>query len=40
LMDLYNLHTERALAMPLSSVGKRALTVSIVFGALMIAGSF
>jgi len=40
LMDLYNLHTERALAMPLRSVGKRALTVSIAFSLLIVAGSF
>jgi len=40
LMDLYNLHTERALAMPLKTAGKRALTVSIVFGLLIVAGSF
>lgn len=40
LMDLYSLHTERALAMPLKTVGKRALTVSIVFTLLIVAGSF
>ena len=39
LMDLYNLHTDRALAMPLKTVGKRALTVSIVFSLLLVAGS-
>ena len=39
LVDLYNLHTEPALALPMSRVGKRALTVSIVFTLLLVAGS-
>jgi hypothetical protein len=40
LLDLFNLHTDRALAMPMRTVGKRALTVSIAFTLLVVAGSF
>jgi hypothetical protein len=40
LADLFNLHTARALSLPMKSVGKRALTVSIVFTLLVVAGSW
>lgn len=39
LVDLYNLHTNRALSLPMKSVGKRALAASIVFTLLVVAGS-
>jgi hypothetical protein len=39
LADLFNLHTAHALSLPMKSVGKRALTASIVFTLLVVAGS-
>ena len=37
--DLYTMHTPRALALPMTRVGIRAMVASIVFTALIIAGS-
>lgn len=37
--DLYTLHTRRALALPMTSVGVRALAVSIAFTLLAVAGA-
>ena len=37
--DLFTLHTPRALALPMTSVGKRALTVSIAVTLLAVAGA-
>lgn len=39
LIDLYGVHTRRALSLPMKSVGKRALAASIVFTLLVVAGS-
>ena len=39
LLDLYRLHSEQALLLPMKSVGKRALTASIAFTLLVVAGS-
>jgi len=39
LADLYRLHSAAALALPMKTVGKRALTVSIVFTLLVVAGA-
>ena len=39
LADLYRLRTAQALALPMKTVGKRALAVSIVFTLLVVAGA-
>ena len=39
LWDLYSLHTEQAVSLPMKNVGKRALAASIVFTLLVIAGA-
>lgn len=39
LRDLYTQHTASALSLPMSTVGKRALAVSILFTLLLVAGS-
>ncbi len=39
LVDLYNLSSERAIALPMKSLGKRALAASIVFTLLVIVGA-
>jgi YwiC-like protein len=38
--DLYNLHSARALSLPMRTVGKRALSASIMFTLLAVAGSW